>query len=156
MGNKPIVVGPSHDTKCPYFHRTAQKQVIEIIETREDFQIEINGKIGRVSLGEFDTVKEVNSHNGEVGLVNAIKLATARGIDPSTFAKTEPGLMVDLSDINTVDDLLKKQQVANDKLAEMAKTLGITPEELVEAVKQGDMSKLTPKHEEGSSEGGQE
>lgn len=142
-------VGLVSKAKCPYrMCRTDNILPLSMYEERFDFQIEENGKIGRVSLGTFDLVKEVNSHNGEVGLINVIKLAEARGVDIGIFGKTEPGLMVDVSGIDTVDDLIQAQADNQAKLQEFADTLGISVDELVNAVKSGDTSILTPKAEE--------
>ena len=92
--------------QCPYrVSREVAPVKSIIVEERFDFQIEESGKIGRVSLGEFDLLKEVDSHKDEVGLINCLKMAVAKGLDPSTaYAKTEPGLMADPGDIDTMDD----------------------------------------------------
>lgn len=140
---------------CPYW---TVKHVAEItyrvIEEREDFQIGEDGKVERVSLGEFDLVKEIQSHNGEVGLINALKLAEARGIDVSTFSKTEPGIMADYSDIDTLDDLLKAKADADAKLASIADAYGLTVEQLAQVLKTGDLSSLKEKGAKGlASEG---
>ena len=129
--------------KCPYFHRKATTpEQVNIVE-RHDFQMKEDGQVDIISLGTFDTSKEVQSHNGEVGLINVLKLAQARGLDSGLFAKTEPGLMVDLSDIDTVDDLIQKQAANTKKLEEIAASVGMTVDELIAAVQNG--SEITPK-----------
>lgn len=128
---------------CPY--PVAQKvRSIELraIEERFDFQIGEGGKIERVSLGEFDLAKEVNSHNDEVGLINCLRLAEARGIPVSTFAKTEPGLMADVDDIETLDDLLKAKAGADAKLAALAAEYGLTSDQLIAALQAGKIGEI--------------
>lgn len=146
------VVGPE---KCPYrVCRVSCDIPTPTIEERFDFQFEEDGKIGRVSLGMFDVAKEIDSHKDEVGLINVIRLAEARGLSLDQFAKTEPGLMVDVSGIETVDDLIQRQKENSAKLDEMAKQLGISTAELVAAVKAGDLSVLNKPEKEGGAEDG--
>ena len=126
-------------------------QYEHIVETF-DFQFNEKGQVEVVSTGKVDTFKEVQSHKDEVGLVNRMRLAAAQGLGLDAFAKTEPGLMVDLSGIDTVDDLMKAQADNAKKLDDMAKQLGISTAELVAAVKAGDMSVFEPKTEATKTE----
>lgn len=142
------------DERCGYY---VAKQLPPIeypmIEERFDFQIGENGQIERVSLGEFDLVKEVQSHKGEVGLINCLKLAEARGIDPITFAKTEPGIMADIGDVDTLDDLIKAKAAADAKLSALAAQYGITTEKLIAALKDGSIATLKELSPESAPEG---
>ena len=140
------------DLKCPYrLCRVNTDIQLNMFEERFDFQFEENGKLGRKSLGVFDLVKEVNSHNGEVGLINCLKLAQARGIDQSIFAKREPGFMVDLSGIETVDDLIQKQKENDAKLQDFADKYGLTVQQLLNIVQSGDFESLKSKATEQAS-----
>lgn len=126
--------------QCPYrVARDVAPIKPIIVEERFDFQIEENGQVGRVSLGEFDLLKEVDSHKDEVGLINCLKLAEARGIDPKTFAKTEPGLMADVGDIDTMDDLILAKEQADAKLAKIAESYGLTTEQLLTMLQRGEV-----------------
>ena len=129
--------------QCPYrVSREVAPVKSIIVEERFDFQIEESGKIGRVSLGEFDLLKEVDSHKDEVGLINCLKMAVAKGLDPSTaYAKTEPGLMADPGDIDTMDDLIQAKAAADAKLAKIAEGYGLTVDQLVAMLKNGEVPK---------------
>lgn len=148
MPNKTEVVA----RVCPYRVAPFVAAIIyNMIEERFDFQIAEGGKIERVSLGVFDLVKEVDSHKDEVGLINVLKLAQAKGIDSDIFAKTEPGLMVDVPEIDTFDDLLKAKASADAKLKAIAGEYGLTTEQLINAVQSGNtdiLKKEEPKVKE--------
>lgn len=135
--------------KCPYITtREVAPDTIITVEERWDFQIGENGQVERISLGEFDLLKEVDSHKGEVGLLNCLKLAEARGVSLDTFAKKEDGLMADVGDINTLDDLINAKAAADAKLKAIADQYGLTVAQLTEVLKTG----VLPEKKE-SSEG---
>lgn len=128
--------------QCPYRTvRHVHMVPFEAIEERFDFQIGDSRVPEIISIGKFDLPKEVDSHKDEVGLINVLRLAEARGISLDTYAKTEPGVMADVGDIDTFDDLLNAKAEADAKLAGIAKSYGMTTEQLIQAVKNGE--KLT-------------
>lgn len=135
------------DQKCPY--RTVVR-CVEIkcprIEERFDFQFTEKG-VDRVSLGKFDLIEEVQSHKHEAGLINFLTLAEARATPLDSFAKKEPGLMVDVGDVDTLDDMIQIQKQNQAKLEAMAAQYGMTLDELVGVIQSGDYSKLDVKEE---------
>lgn len=142
--------------QCPYRKvRFVAPAPYSHIEERFDFQFGENGKLERVSLGDFDTAKEVNSHIDEVGLINVLKLAEGRGISLDTFAKTEPGLMADVEEINTYDDLLKAKADADAKLSAIAKEYGITLDQLIGLAQSGKLNTLEKPTETTEEEKGE-
>lgn len=134
--------------QCPYpVARKVFQPVFNPIEERFDFQFTENGGVEIVSVGSVDLVKEVESHKNEVGLINCLKLAEARGVSLETFAKTEPGLMADVVEVNTFDDLLKAKADADSQLSKIASEYGLTVDQLIQAVKSGEVDKLQKKED---------
>lgn len=141
--------------KCPYrVVREVAFKPFKAVEERFDFQFAENGKIEIISLGEFDLVKEVESHKGEVGLLNRLAIAQSRGLPLDSFAKTEPGVMADVGDIETFDDLVKAQADAENKLSAIAKQFGITTEQLIAIAKAGKLDSLTVANAEDENKEG--
>lgn len=155
----PKTVDTVGQKRLPYRTVVANPNAIKypMIEERKDFQFAENGNIEIVSLGTFDLVKEVDSHKDEVGLINALRLAEARGLGIDSFVKQDNGFDVDIPEIDTFDDLIKARESADAKLAAIAKDYGLTPDQLVNVVKLGQFDKLQkPVIEDNQSEGGQE
>ena len=112
----------SYSTSISKFH-------IEPEIIRQDYELQYNKDhiVEKVLVGETDRVKEVNSHFDEVGLVNVMKMALARGEDPLTkFNKTEDGVMFGIDPNMTKDDLISELSEISVKKSELAKTLGIS------------------------------
>lgn len=111
------------------------------------YEFQINDETDQLETVFVETVdidKEVQSHADEVGIINVIKLATAMGVNPLTnpFGKKTDGSSIMTEDIETFDDI--KQMAANSqsKIDEIAKTLGITSEELVKGLESGSVQSL--------------
>ena len=91
-----------------------------------------------------DIRKSVESHKDEVGLVNVIKMATAKGIDPKDhpFASSKDESLPDLPDVETWDDVEKARQEAIKNLQVIAKKLGISAKDLEKAVDNNSVAKI--------------
>ena len=140
---------------CPYLKATSKGKEVQIV-IREDYELQYNKDhiVEKVKVGETDIVKEVESHIGEAGLLNAIKNAIAHGEDPQVvYAKTEPGIGVSVPNNATMDDLLELSNQNKAKYAEIANTLGVTVDELQEAIQMGTLDKLINKPAEEEKEG---
>lgn len=133
--------------ECPYLKSTSKGKEVQIV-IREDYELQYNKDhiVEKVKVGETDIVKEVESHIGEAGLLNAIKNAIAHGEDPQVvYAKTEPGMPVSVPNNATLDDLLELSNQNKAKYAEIAKSLGVTVDELQKAIQTGTLDKLINK-----------
>lgn len=144
--------------ECPYLKATSKGQEVQIV-IREDYELQYNKDhiVEKVKVGETDIVKEVESHIGEAGLLNAIKNAIAHGEDPQVvYAKTEPGMPVSVPNNATMDDLLELSNQNKAKYAEIAKTLGVSVDELQQAIQMGTLDKLINKPAEEEEKEGEE
>ena len=119
---------------------------IDMIRVEENFGLQYNEhhQVEAVKEGETDLVKDVNSHVDEVGLINAMRLAIAHGEDPYTkFGKYEAGIPVSLDPNATLDEINEALQTTTKKYEEIAKALGVSVNQLQEALKTpGEFEKL--------------
>lgn len=132
-----------------------------VIIQHYDFTIDEKNQLIIVATEKEDIQKAISSHENDVGLINVIKLATAKGIDPMSapFANKPSDNQPILPDVETWDDVDKARKEALKTLADISKKLGITPNELTKAVDAGKVSdlakaKLTKKAESEVKENG--
>lgn len=144
--------------KCPYPKSRSTGFEKEIV-IREDYELEYDKDhiVQKVKVGETDIVKEVQSHKGEAGLLNAIKNAIAHGEDPSViYAKTEPGVEFAIPNNATMDELIELSNQNKAKYAEIAKSLGVSVDDLQKAVANGTLDQLINKPAEEEKKDGEE
>lgn len=143
---------------CPYLRASSKGKEVQIV-IREDYELQYNKDhiVEKVKVGETDIVKDVESHIGEAGLLNAIKNAIAHGEDPQVvYAKTEPGIPASVPNNATMDDLLELSNQNKAKYAELAKTLGVSVDELQQAIQMGTLDKLINKPVDEENKEGEE
>lgn len=126
-----------------------------LIRDDYDFQYGENNTLKVVKVGETDIVKEINSHAGEVGLVNVIKNAALHGTPLTAFAKTDDGVPVAVDENITMAELMEQSKANAEKYKSIADSLGVTVAQLQEAVKNGTLDQLInkPKDEEVKEDG---
>ena len=133
--------------KCPYLVPVAPRDTKQTtIQKQYELQYNDQHIVEEVEIDELDLIKEVNSHVNEVGLVNVFRNAIAHGEDPYTkFAKTEDGVPFAFDENATLDDLIQESNKNKAKLEEIAKTLGVSVDELIKAVQNGSLHQLLTK-----------
>lgn len=144
----------SVDVSCPYSRSLSTGKEIPVV-IRENYELQYNEHhiVEKVKVGETDVVKEVESHIGEAGLMNAIKNALAHGEDPSVvYGKVEPGVSGSVPNNIVLDDLLELSQQNKAKFEEIAKSIGCSLEELQSAIKSGTLEDLVLKSKDDSVE----
>lgn len=144
--------------KCPYSCSVSKGKSL-YRNIREDYTLQYNEyhEVEAVKVGETDILKEINSHVNEVGLVNVMKLAIAHGENPYTkFAKYEDGVPFAVDPNATLDDIQNLQKQNNDKLAELAKTLGLSVDDLAAKVNDGSIGDYIKNYhpEQSTQDGG--
>lgn len=149
--------------KGPYTRKYIAPKVDRgaVIVQHYDFSIDEKQRLIVVPTEKEDIQKSIASHENEVGLINVIKMATAKGVDPMSapFANKPSDNQPILPDVETWDDVEKARKEALKTLADISKKLGIKPEELTKAVDAGKVSdlakaKLTKKAESEVKENG--
>ena len=117
------------------------KETPEVI--RDEYELQYNKEhiVEKVKVGETDLIKEVDSHVNEVGLINVVRLAIARGEDPSIkFAKDEPGIMAAIDPNASAEEISEYLSSLESKYSDIAQSLGVSVEELKASL--GDQSKF--------------
>lgn len=119
-----------------------------------DFSVDEKQRLVVVPTEKEDIQKSISSHKDEVGLINVIKMATAKGVDPMSapFANKPSDNLPILPEVETWDDVDKAKKEALKTLADISKKLGITPKELEKAVQSGTVQDLAKKTVEKKSE----
>lgn len=132
--------------KGPYTRKYIAPKVDRgaVIVQHYDFSIDEKQRLIVVPTEKEDIQKSIASHENEVGLINVIKMATAKGVDPMSapFANKPSDNLPIVPDVETWDDVDKARKTALKTLAEISKKLGITPDELTKAVDAGKVSDL--------------
>lgn len=130
--------------KCPFSSPVNPHDVV-YAQIKEDFELQYNKDhvVEKVKVGETDIQKEIESHVDEVGLVNVMKMAIAHGENPYLkFNKTEDGVPVAVDENVTLDELLELSKKNEEKYGNIAKELGVSPDELVKAINSGKLQDL--------------
>ena len=125
--------------------RATKPSKIDGHEKLKDFSVGEYGEVSVVDTGDRDWDLFVNSekNTSQVGLNNVIANAIAQGVNPGTnpFAPKE---FLDLTEVpDTLGELsehLAKYADSEKKLGEIAKTLGITTEELIKKQVDGSLT----------------
>ena len=132
--------------KYPNFVPTYRKSLkgSKIVQ-HYDFSINEKNQVVVVPTLKEDIQAAINSHRDEVGLINVIKMATAKGVDPMSapFANSSKDNLPVLPDFDTWDDVEKGRQEALKTLGEISKKLGISAVELTKAVESGKLKDLS-------------
>lgn len=133
--------------KCPYLVPVAPRDTKQtIIQKQYELQYNDHHVVEEVEIDELDLIKEVNSHVNEVGLVNVFRNAIAHGEDPYTkFAKTEDGVPFAFDENATLDELIQESNKNKAKFEEVAKALGVSVDDIQNAVKNGTLDQLLKK-----------
>ena len=124
-----------------------------------DYELKYNEahEVIKVDIGERDLAKEVVSHVDEVGLLNVIKQAIAHGENPyNAFKKDEPGLMFAVDPNATMDEIIEAANLNKTKLSEFAATLGVSVDDLVKALNDGNLETVVAAHAQKEKEEGDE
>lgn len=130
--------------ECPFSSPVNPHDVV-YAQIKEDFELQYNKDhvVEKVKVGETDIQKEIESHVDEVGLVNVMKMAIAHGENPYLkFNKTEDGVPVAVDENVTLDELLELSKKNEEKYGNIAKELGVSPDELVKAINSGKLQEL--------------
>lgn len=122
----------------PYSNKVKPVSLVQ----HQTFSYDENHQVIVIDADLEDITASVNSHKDEVGLVNIIKMAVARGVNPADnpFALKDNESMLETPDIETLGDVQKAREEALKQLAEISKKLGITPTELEQAYKSGKIN----------------